>query len=65
MAISDRDWVSRHVALASTPISRTDTEVLGRLAADTIAIATYARKHRVGGAARIKVLAQQRTALPF
>lgn len=51
MAISDRDWVSRHVALASTPISRTDTEVLGRLIADTIAIATYARKHRVGGAA--------------
>ncbi|QQR38469.1 MmgE/PrpD family protein [Devosia rhizoryzae] len=51
MAISDREWVSRHVALASSAISRADVEVIGRLVADTIAIATYARRHRLGGTA--------------
>ncbi|MGV3650019.1 MAG: MmgE/PrpD family protein, partial [Devosia sp.] len=49
MPISDRDWIAGHVALMQD-----DPEpflpVLGQLVADTVAIAAYARAHRIGGA---------------
>lgn len=51
MAISDRDWVRAHVEASKAPVSAADAHTIGRLVADTIAIASYARAHRVGGAA--------------
>lgn len=51
MTISDREWVRRHLALAENAVSAADAAILGRLTADTVAIAHYARKHRVGGTA--------------
>ncbi len=55
MTISDREWVGRHLALAQSPVSHQDAKVLGRLTADTVAIAHYARKHQVGGTAHDQV----------
>lgn len=55
MTISDREWVRRHLALAETSVSEPDAAILGRLTADTVAIAHYARKHRVGGTAHDEV----------
>ncbi|WP_116652949.1 MmgE/PrpD family protein [Pelagibacterium sediminicola] len=51
MTISDREWVRRHLALADTPVSAEEAAILGMLTADTVAIAHYARAHRVGGTA--------------
>lgn len=51
MTISDREWVARHLELLTAEIPSDVVAVTGRLVADTIAIAGYARAHGIGGAA--------------
>jgi 2-methylcitrate dehydratase PrpD len=50
MTLSDRDWIAAHVALTRNALPAPFVPLLGRLVADTMAIAAYARRHRVGGA---------------
>ncbi len=45
----DRQWVDNHLALLRQPLPETVREVLGVLVADTLAIASHARRERVGG----------------
>ncbi|MFT3791053.1 MAG: MmgE/PrpD family protein [Rudaea sp.] len=46
----DRQWVDNHMALLQEPIPATVREALGVLVADTVAIASHARRERIGGA---------------
>src|SRR5690349_10353447 len=51
MSLTDRQWVARHLDLLRADIPASTQQVIGRLVADTIAIAHYARRHGIGGAA--------------
>src|SRR5690606_1296141 len=44
-------WVARHLELLDADIPAAYAAVIGRLVADTIAIASYARQHAIGGTA--------------
>lgn len=54
----DRQWVARHLHLLEAPIPEAVSRALGRLLADTLAIAAYARRNGVGGTRVDGVLAQ-------
>ncbi|WP_167497985.1 MmgE/PrpD family protein [Pseudomonas nabeulensis] len=54
----DRQWVARHLLLLEAPIPEAVASALGRLLADTVAIAAYARRHQVGGTQMDSTLAQ-------
>lgn len=54
----DRQWVARHLLLLEAPIPDAVSRALGRLLADTVAIAAYARRHQVGGTRIDSALAQ-------
>ena len=64
----DRQWVARHLLLLEAPIPDAVSRALGRLLADTVAIAAYARRHQVGGtridSARAQPLAAGSGSLP-
>lgn len=49
MTITDREWVRRHLTLRDAEMPSAAKQVIGQLVSDTIAIAAYARRHRVGG----------------
>lgn len=51
MTMTDRQWVANHLDLLKADIPAPYAAVIGRLVSDTIAIATYARRHAIGGAA--------------
>lgn len=61
----DQQWVAKHLALLQQPVSATVREVLGVLVADTVAIASHARRERAGGTsvdfAMVNVLAGAQT----
>lgn len=49
MTTLDRQWVDNHLALLQQPLPETVREMLGVLVADTLAIASHARRERIGG----------------
>ena len=51
MTLTDRQWVARHLELLDAEIPAAYAAVIGRLVSDTIAIASYARQHAIGGTA--------------
>lgn len=53
----DQQWVARHLVLLEAPIPSAVSNALGRLLADTLAIAAYARRNKVGGTDVDSVLA--------
>lgn len=55
--MTDQAWVAGHMALLNRPIPAHARAMLGLLQADTLAIASHARLHRVGGTRVDQVLA--------
>lgn len=53
----DRQWVAAHLQLLDADLPPSVSTAIGRLLADTLAIAAYARRHQVGGTRVDTVLA--------
>jgi len=62
MTSIDRQWAEQHLALLDAPIPAEVSAILGVLVADTLAIADYARRQRIGGTGVDQVLVEPRTA---
>ncbi len=58
----DRRWVDNHLALLQAPLPETVREALGVLVADTVAIASHARRERIGGTRVDRALVAAQTA---
>lgn len=56
MTTLERQWIDNHLALLRAPLPESVREVLGILVADTLAIASHARREGIGGTRVDRVL---------